>query len=194
MRSTLNVRRVAPRWWALGLAVVATLAVGGVALAADNQEVYVPALDASIPADKAKQVNDMLREPGKESAEPAPSLEQGPDSIPATLLDKDAPVPVSPAIITANSAWVVSDAKTLVAVYAGLAGDGKDSGRFVVIRQDWIKGQQTQDVIDVPGARPPLTSVSPPEGSEVEVSAPTADLQFSDHSGATGVLHLADAP
>src|SRR5689334_16914586 len=85
--------------------------------------------------------------PSSTSVLSSPGTDQQPSPIPAMILSPDTPVPVSPVLIRVTNGWVVCDAKTLVAVYAGRAGGGQERGRFVVIRQDWVRGEQTRDVV-----------------------------------------------
>jgi hypothetical protein len=112
------------------------------------------------------------------------------DPIPAHILSPDTPIPLSPALIRVRNAWLVSDGRTLVAVYAGEAGNDPATGRFVVVRQNLVFGNQWEDV--VPAGRAgavELTQV--PLGAAVETSAQHGDLSFVSAGGRTGVLHLA---
>jgi hypothetical protein len=70
-------------------------------------------------------------------------------AIPARILGPDVPVPVSPELLRASNGWLVSDGKTLVAVYAGTAGDDSTVGRVVVVRQNLVAGRQTVEHVDV---------------------------------------------
>ena len=110
--------------------------------------------------------------------------------IPAHVLPPESPIPVSPALIRVRNSWLVSDGRTLVAVYAGEAGNDPARGRLAVVRQNLVFGNQRQDV--VPAGRAgavELTQV--PLGAAVETSAQHGDLSFVSAGGRTGVLHLA---
>lgn len=110
--------------------------------------------------------------------------------IPAHILSSDTPIPVSPAVIRVQNAWLVSDGRTLVAVYAGEAGSDPSKGRFVIIRQNLVFGNQSQDVVAAgPTGAVELTDV--PLGAAVETSAQHGDLSFVSAGGQGGVLHLA---
>jgi hypothetical protein len=112
------------------------------------------------------------------------------DRIPAHILPPDTPPPVSPALVRVTNAWLVSDGRTLVAVYAGEAGNDPTIGRFVIIRQNLVVGFQTRDVVDVAAAGS-IRITDAPAGAAVETSAQRGDLRFSSPTGAQGVLHLA---
>jgi hypothetical protein len=45
-----------------------------------------------------------------------------PQPIPARMLGSGVPVPISPSVLRVRNGWLVSDGRTLVAVYAGAAG------------------------------------------------------------------------
>ena len=112
------------------------------------------------------------------------------DRIPAHILPPDTPIPVSPALVRVTNAWLVSDGRTLVAVYAGEAGNDPSIGRFVIIRQNLVVGFQTRDVVDVAAAGS-LRITDAPTGAAVETSAQRGDLRFSSMMRTRGVLHLA---
>jgi hypothetical protein len=112
------------------------------------------------------------------------------DRIPAHILPPDTPIPLSPALIRVTNGWLVSDGRTLVAVYAGEAGNDPIVGRFAIIRQNLVIGFQTRNIIDV-GKIGAVRITEAPSGAEVETSAQRADLRFSSASGAQGILSLA---
>lgn len=171
-------------------AAALALVGGGAALAADG-DVYVPQLGISVPADKAPAVQHSLpSSSAPESSERAPVPTGPPDRIPAQLLPADVPIPVGPDVIDVANAWLVSDGATLVAVYAGAAGDDAANGRFFIVRQNLVRGIQTVDAVDVRGAGR-VELVDPPAGAAAETSAQRGDLAFRGPSGARGVLHLA---
>ena len=127
---------------------------------------------------------------GAESSARAPVPAGPPDRIPAHMLGEDVPTPISPQVLEAGNAWLVSNGATLVAVYAGAAGNDRSNGRFVIVRQNLVTGSQTEDVVDVPGAGP-LAIVDAPRGEGVEASAQHARLGFHSSSGRAGALDLA---
>jgi hypothetical protein len=84
-------------------------------------------------------------------------------AIPARLLGPDSPVPVAPSLLRVRNGWLVSDGRTLVAVYAGAAGSNPGTGRVVIVRQDLVAGKQTVETLDA-GATGALTIVSAQTG------------------------------
>jgi hypothetical protein len=119
----------------------------------------------------------------------APGPAEG-DRIPAHILPPDTPIPLSPALIRVTNGWLVSDGRTLVAVYAGEAGNDPTVGRFVIIRQNLVIGFQTRNIVDV-GRIGAVRITEAPSGAGVETSAQRGDLRFSSASGAQGILRLA---
>lgn len=113
------------------------------------------------------------------------------DKIPAKVLPAGTPIPVAPSLIQVTNAWLVSNGSTLVAVYAGSSGTNPADGRFVIIRQNGKTGVQTEMTVDVPGAGA-VRLEKTPSGASVETSAQTGDLSFTDATGATGTLNLAN--
>jgi hypothetical protein len=118
----------------------------------------------------------------------APAFE--PDPIPGRMLGPEVPVPVSTSLLQARNGWLVSDGRTLVAVYAGAAGDDPSLGRVVVIRQDLVSGEQTVRAIDA-GPTGALTIVAAPLGSAIETSAQTASIRLRTAAGRSLRLDLA---
>jgi hypothetical protein len=110
--------------------------------------------------------------------------------IPVHVLPPESPVPVSPALMRVRNAWLVSDGRTLVAVYAGEAGNDPAKGRFVVVRQNLVFGNQWEDVVAA-GRTGAVELTQVPLGEAVETSAQRGDLSFVSAGGRTGVLHLA---
>jgi hypothetical protein len=113
------------------------------------------------------------------------------DSIPAHILSPDVPPPLSPILVRNPTGWLVSNGRTLVAVYVGEAGEDSAFGRIGIIRQNLVFGIQTRDIVDT-GRTGALQIAKAPEGAAVETSAQTGDIRLSSASGATGVLHLAN--
>jgi hypothetical protein len=112
------------------------------------------------------------------------------DPVPAHILPSDTPIPVSPTLIRVQNAWLVSDGRMLVAVYAGEAGNDASRGRFVVIRQSLVFGNQWEDVVPA-GRTGAVRLTQVPLGAAVETSAQRGDLSFTSAGGQDGVLHLA---
>lgn len=113
------------------------------------------------------------------------------DRIPPHILPKGTPPPLSPTLIRVKNGWLVSDGYTLVAVYAGIAGNDSSKGRFAVIRQNEIFGIQygQADVVDVGKARA-VKITGGPRGKSREASAQDGELQFVTANGAKGVFSL----
>lgn len=118
------------------------------------------------------------------------------DRIPAHILPKDTPPPLSPELIVPTNAWLVSDGYTLVAVYAGHAGPSAEKGMFAVVRQNLVFGIQYTP----PGAAGSVAYLgnagsahitTAPKGRRVETSAQRGRIHFATTSGAHGVLNLA---
>lgn len=119
-----------------------------------------------------------------------------PDRIPAHILPKNTPPPLSPELIVPTNAWLVSDGYTLVAVYAGHAGPSAKKGMFAVVRQNLVFGIQYTP----PGAAGSVAYLgnlgaahitTAPKGRAVETSAQHGRIHFATTNGAHGVLNLA---
>ena len=172
----LNVRLVA--------AALAGLAVGGGGGFAVAHAVGV------VPAEKAAALERLASVATTDSnTEPAPAPALDPRPIPARMLGTDVPVPVSPSVLQARNGWLVSDGKTLVAVYAGAAGDDPAVGRLAIVRQDLVSGRQTVQVIGA-GRTGALTITAAPLGSAVETSAQTGNIGLRAADGRLLVLDL----
>lgn len=191
----------------VGAVIAAALAVGcGVAFATSSPRgKYEPRLQMTVPEDKASQIEHSLA-PGAphsqadattqakavaahDAATPTPGSAPEFDRIPGRMISADTPVPISPELIDVQNGWMASDGKTLVAVYAGVAGDDPGKGRFVIIRQDLAAGSQTMDVVDVPGAGA-VSITDAPKGAGVETSAQRGRIGFRGPGGWKGVLDL----
>jgi hypothetical protein len=175
-------------------AAAAALAVGGCGLAlADVGGVSIPQLgvDVPVPPEKAggleRLVSVATTDSNTERAG-APSVERQP--IPAEMLGADVPVPVAPSVLRPLNGWLVSDGKTLVAVYAGAAGGDPSLGRVVIVRQDLAAGVQTVSTLDA-GSTGPLRIVSAPLGSSVERSAQKGRIRLRTTGGRLLGLDLA---
>ena len=193
----------------VGVVITVALAIGcGVAFATSpTRGTYDSRLHMVVPNEKAQQIEHALAparsgDPvrasvrAKDSAEsdtptsaPAPPLAF--DRIPGRMISTDTPVPVSPELIDVQNGWMVSDGKTLVAVYAGAAGNDPGKGRFVIVRQDLAAGSQTIDVVDVPGAGA-VAVTDAPTGAAIETAAQRDRIGFHGLHGWKGDLDLAD--
>ena len=171
----LSVRAVAAT-----LAVVAAGAGGGFALAGS----------ISSPAQKAAALNRLAAVATTDSSTaPAPAPAFAPQPIPAQMLSADAPMPIAPAILRARNGWLVSDGKTLVAVYAGAAGNDPSVGRVVIVRQNLAAGKQSVRAIDA-GSTGELTVTAAPLGRAAEASALTGSLRLRTAGGRLLTLDL----
>ncbi len=155
------------------IAVCVLAAGGGIAAAA-----IVPA-----PQEKAaalqRQVSVATTDSSTEPATPPGSV---PQPIPGRMLGSDVPVPIPPSVLRVRNGWLVSDGRTLVAVYAGAAGKDPSVGRLVIVRQDLAAGRQTVRTLDA-GLTGALTITAAPLGSAVETSAQTGRLRVRTAGG-----------
>ena len=152
MLRLLNTRLVAAT-----LAGLAVGAGGGFALAA--------AVGVSVPSEKAAALDRLVSVATTDSnTVPAEPPDSAPQPIPARMLGSDAPVPIAPSVLKVRNGWLVSDGRTLVAVYAGAAGDDSSVGRLVIVRQDLVAGTQTVRTLDA-GPTGALTITAAPLGS-----------------------------
>ena len=155
------------------LALLGLGAGGGIALAAV----------VGTPPDKAAALARLASVATTDSnTEPAPAPPSDPHPIPGRILASDAPVPISPAVLEPSNGWLVSDGRTLVAVYAGAAGGDPTVGRVVVVRQDLAAGTQSLRTVDA-GATGALTIAAAPLGASVETSAQTGSLRLRAADG-----------
>lgn len=99
-----------------------------------------------------------------------------PQPIPARMLGSEVPVPIPPSVLRVRNGWLVSDGRTLVAVYAGAAGYDPSVGRLVIVRQDLVAGRQTVHTLDA-GPTGALTITAAPLGRAVETSAQTGSIR-----------------
>jgi hypothetical protein len=98
------------------------------------------------------------------------------------MLGSEVPVPVAPSLLQAGNGWLVSDGKTLVAVYAGAAGGDASTGRVVIVRQDLVAGTQTVRTLDT-GPTGALAITAAPLGSSVETSAQAGSIGLRTAGG-----------
>ncbi|HEY2311947.1 MAG TPA: hypothetical protein VGH46_12640 [Gaiellaceae bacterium] len=99
-------------------------------------------------------------------------------SIPARMLGPDAPTPIPPAVLRVRNGWLASDGRTLVAVYAGSAGDDPSVGRLVVVRQNLVSGNQTVRIV-----APDTTGALAIAGAPLGLLAKTAALRIRTTRG-----------
>jgi hypothetical protein len=158
--------------------MVATLGLGvagGLAAAA--------AVGGSATSEKAAALGRLASVATTDSnTEPTPAPEFEPQPIPGQMLTSDAPVPIAPSVLRARNGWLVSDGTTLVAVYAGAAGDDPSVGRVVIVRQDLVSGRQRVRAIDA-GPTGALTIAAAPLGRSVETSAQTGSIRLRTSEG-----------
>jgi hypothetical protein len=171
----LSVRVVAAT-----LACVAAGAGGGFALAGS----------ISSPAEKAAALNRLTSVATTDSNNaPAPAPASVRQPIPGQMLGTAVPVPIAPSIVRVQNGWLVSDGKTLVAVYAGAAGSDPSVGRVVIVRQNLVAGTQTVGTVDV-GPTGALEITAAPLGRAVETSAQTGSLRLRTARGLLLTLDL----
>ena len=103
-------------------------------------------------------------------------------AIPARMLGSDVPVPIPPSVLRVRNGWLVSNGRTLVAVYAGAAGNDPSVGRLVIVRQNLSAGRQTVRTLDA-GPTGALTITAAPLGSSVETSAQTGSIRVRTAGG-----------
>ena len=116
------------------------------------------------------------------NTEPAAPPASVPQPIPARMLGSEVPVPISPSVLRVRNGWLVSDGRTLVAVYAGAAGNDPSVGRLVIVRQDLVAGRQIVRTLDA-GPTGALTITAAPLGSAVETSAQTGSIRVLTAGG-----------
>jgi hypothetical protein len=171
----LNARVVAAT-----LAGVAAGAGGGFALAGS----------ISSPAQKTAALNRLATVATTDSSiAPAPAPASAPQPIPAQMLGADVPVPIAPSIVRVHNGWLVSNGKTLVAVYAGAAGSDPSVGRVVIVRENLVAGRQTVRTVDA-GPTGALEITAAPLGRAVETSAQTGSLHLRTARGRLLTLDL----
>jgi hypothetical protein len=169
----------------------AVAVLAGLALAAGGGLAVAAAVGSGAPADKAaalaRHVSVATTDSNPEQVAPP---EWAPQPIPARMLSPGVPVPIPPAVLQMRNGWLVSDGRTLVAVYAGAAGDDPSAGRLVIVRQDLVAGQQTVRTIDT-GPTGGLAIAAAPLGSSVETSAQTGLIRIGTSAGRALFLDLA---
>jgi hypothetical protein len=173
------------------IAVCVFAAGGGLAAA-----VTVP-----VPQEKAAALQRLVSVATTDSnTEPAVPPDSAAQPIPARMLGSDVPVPIAPSVLRVRNGWLVSDGRTLVAVYAGAAGHDSSVGRLMIVRQDLIAGTQTVRTLDA-GPTGALTITTAPLGSSVETTGQTGSIRLRTAGGqalrldlGTGTVAAVDAP
>lgn len=136
---------------------VCVLAIGG--------GFAIPRLAASEPGDKSAALQ-RLASVATTDSNTAPVAAPGSaarPAIPARMLGPSAPIPIPPALVRVRNGWLRSDGRTLVAVYAGAAGNDPSVGRLVIVRQDLGSGRQSVRIVGA-GATGPLAIEAAPAG------------------------------
>ena len=175
----------------LSARVVAAMLVG-LAAGAGGGFVLADAIGGPVPGPAAKAAAlDRLASVATTDSNtaPAPAPDTTPRPIPAQMLGVEVPVPVAPSVLRVRNGWLVSDGKTLVAVYAGAAGDEPSVGRVVIVRQNLAAGKQTVRVVDA-GSTGGLAIAAAPLGRAVETSAQTGRLRLRTVHGGLLTLDL----
>jgi hypothetical protein len=172
--------------------VVAAIAVG-LAAATGGGFALADAIGGSIPApaQKSAALGRLASLATTDSnTVPASAPAFTPHGIQGEMLGKDVPVPIAPSILQPTNGWLVSNGKTLVAVYAGAAGDDSSVGRVVIVRQNLVAGTQGVQTVDA-GQTGALTIAAAPLGAAVETSAQTGSLRLRTPGGRLLTLDLA---
>jgi hypothetical protein len=91
-----------------------------------------------------------------------------------------------------RNGWLVSDHRTLTAVYAGANPSNPTDGRLVVFRQDFVHVTQTSQILDVAGAGPLEITSAPLAAHAKRAIQRRGSLAFAGQRGTRGRLHLED--
>jgi hypothetical protein len=148
------------------------------------------AVDVRAPQEKAAALQRLVSVATTGSSTPAASPSEAGQPIPARLLGSGAPVPIPPSVLQVRNAWLVSDGRTLVAVYAGADGNDPTVGRLVIVRQDLVAGTQTVRTLDA-GPTGALAIAVAPRGRSVETSAQSGSIELRTAGARTLRLDLA---
>lgn len=195
LRTSTRVSRQSIVGFSIVLLAVAGSIAAGIAVAqSDNNGdgTYVPGFGVTLPPEKAKAAEATLPSGEPEGTQTTAPPTGAPDQIEANISSaKGAAIPFSPELIVPSNLWMVSDGKSLVAVYAGAAGDNSADGRLAIMTQSFSEGGgQTIQFIDVPKVGALEITKAPDSGSD-ETADQTADIGFTDSLGGSGTLHLA---
>jgi hypothetical protein len=144
---------------------------------------FAAAVDVQAPQEKAAALQRLGSVATTDSnTVPAAPPDPAPRPIPAQMLGSDVPVPVPPSVLQVRNGWLVSDGRTLVAVYAAAAGDDSSVGRLVIVRQDLVAGRQRVNTVDA-GPTGALAITDAPLGNSVETSAQTRSIRIRTAGG-----------
>lgn len=169
---------------------VAAAALAGLAFGAGGGFALAAAVGSSVPSEKAIALDRLVSVATTDSnTETARAPDSLPHPIPARMLGSDVPVPIPPSVLRVRNGWLVSDGRTLVAVYAGAAGDDPSVGRLVIVRQNLVAGTQTVRAVDA-GPTGALTITAAPLGDSVETSAQTDGIRLRAAGGRALLLDL----
>ena len=161
----------------------AVVVLAGLAVAAGGGLAVAAAVGGSVPADKAAGLARLASVATTDSnTEQVAPPEWAPQPIPARMVSPAVPVPIAPSVLQVRNGWLVSDGSTLVAVYAGAAGDDPSIGRLAIVSQDLVAGTQTVRTLDA-GPTGALAITAAPLGSSVETSAQTGSISIRTSSG-----------
>lgn len=177
----------------LTFANAACLLAAGAGFAVAAGGVSIPPLGIAAPPEKAAALQRQLSVGTTDSSsEPAAPPESAAQPIPARMLGPDVPVPIPPSVLQVQNGWLVSDGKTLVAVYAGAAGNDPTVGRLVIVRQDLVAGRQTVRTLDA-GPTGALTIATAPLGRSVETAAQMGSIGVRTAGGRALLVDLGAA-
>lgn len=113
--------------------------------------------------------------------------------MPARMVNGDSS-PLSTAIIwPVRNGWAVSNHRRMTGVWAGLSGEDGSTGRFAILRQNYIRDTQHVDTVDVDGAGALKITHAPLGRGRVQTWAQHyGKLRFTSGRGVTGTLDLHD--
>jgi hypothetical protein len=171
-------------------AIVLSAGCGLAAAAAGGVSIPELGINVPVPPEKAAALERIASVGTTDaSTQPAPAPKAGAQPIPARILGPDVPVPVGASLLRPRNGWLVSNGKTLVAVYAGAAGGDPSVGRVVVVRQDLMAGKQTVRILDA-GRTGALAIARAPLGRSVETSAQAGSVRLRAAGGRLLALEL----
>jgi len=123
---------------------------------------------------------------------PTPPGGPVPKGQPAHLMHGDTCALSTELIWPTRTEWEVGSRRKLTDICAGADPDHSSTGRFAILRQNFIWQTQTLSVVDVPHSGT-IKITHAPEGSRVEASSQRdGRLRFTSKRGVTGVLRLHD--
>jgi hypothetical protein len=115
-----------------------------------------------------------------------------PKGKPAHLMYGDTCALSTELIWPTRTEWEVESRRRLTDICAGADPDESSTGRFAILRQNFIWETQSLNVVDVPHSGT-VKITHAPEGKRVEASAQKdGRLRFTSRHGVTGTLRLKD--